>query len=55
MMNWRGHGHEYQPWLQSDGWWLLVPVYEWAVQRITRPEAARKTPACSLPPCMISA
>jgi hypothetical protein len=28
MMNWCGHGHEYQPWLQSDGWWLLVPVWE---------------------------
>ena len=26
MMNRCGHGHEYQPWLQSDGWWLLVPV-----------------------------
>jgi hypothetical protein len=28
MVNWCGHGHEYQPWLQSDGWWLLVPILE---------------------------
>jgi len=28
MMNWCGHGHEYQPWLQGDGWWLLVPIWE---------------------------
>jgi hypothetical protein len=26
VMNWCGHGIEYQPWLQADGWWLLVPV-----------------------------
>ena len=26
MMNWCGHGHEYLPWLQQDGWWLLVPI-----------------------------
>ncbi len=28
MVNWCGHGHEYQPWLQADGWWLLVLVWE---------------------------
>jgi len=28
MVNWCGHGHEYQPWLQPNGWWLLVPVWE---------------------------
>ena len=26
MVNWCGHGQEYQRWLQSDGWWLLVPI-----------------------------
>jgi hypothetical protein len=26
IMNWCGPGQEYQPWLQPDGWWLLVPV-----------------------------
>jgi hypothetical protein len=26
MMNWCGHGHAYQPWLQPDGCWLLVPL-----------------------------
>jgi hypothetical protein len=26
MMNWCGHSQEYQPWLQADGWWLLVPI-----------------------------
>ena len=26
MVNWCGHGQEYQPWLQPDGWWLLLPV-----------------------------
>jgi len=31
MMNWCGHGHDYLPWLQSDGWWLLVPVLSEAV------------------------
>jgi hypothetical protein len=28
VVNWCGHGQEYQPWLQPDGWWLLVPVRE---------------------------
>jgi len=26
MLNWSGHGHEYQPWLRPDGYWLLVPI-----------------------------
>jgi hypothetical protein len=26
MVNWCGHGQEYQPWLQPDGWWLPVPI-----------------------------
>jgi hypothetical protein len=26
MVNWCGHGQEYQPWPQADGYWLLVPV-----------------------------
>jgi hypothetical protein len=26
MVNWCGHGQEYQPWLQPDGYWLLVPI-----------------------------
>ena len=26
MVNWCGHGQEHQPWLQPDGYWLLVPV-----------------------------
>jgi len=28
MVNWCGHGQEYQPWLQPDGWWLLIPTWE---------------------------
>jgi hypothetical protein len=31
MVNWCGHGQEYQPWPQPDGWWLLVPVLGYAV------------------------
>jgi hypothetical protein len=30
MVNWCGHGIEYQPWLQPDGYWLLVPIIEGA-------------------------
>jgi hypothetical protein len=26
IVNWCGHGQEFQPWLESDGSWLLVPV-----------------------------
>ena len=26
IVNWCGHGQEFQPWLQPDGYWLLVPV-----------------------------
>ena len=28
IVNWCGHGHEFQPWLQANSWWLLVPIYE---------------------------
>ena len=28
MVNWCGRGHEYQPWLQPDGYWLLVSLWE---------------------------
>jgi hypothetical protein len=26
IVNWCGHGQEFQPWLQADGYWLLVPM-----------------------------
>jgi len=28
MVNWCGHGQEYQPWLQSDGFWLVVSIVD---------------------------
>ncbi len=28
MVNWCGHSQEYQLWLQSDGYWLVVQVWE---------------------------
>ncbi len=36
MVNWCGHGQEYQPWLQPEGWWLLVPVWEAGTYDTTR-------------------
>ncbi len=31
VVNWCGYGQEFQPWLQADGYWLLVPVVGEAV------------------------
>lgn len=28
IVNWCGHGNEYVPWPEADGYWLLVPVWE---------------------------
>ncbi len=28
VVNYCGHGHEYVPWPESDGYWLLVPMWE---------------------------
>jgi hypothetical protein len=27
-VNWCGHGQEFVPWPEKDGYWLLVPVVE---------------------------
>ena len=26
VMNWCGHGQEFVPWPEKDGYWMLVPV-----------------------------
>ncbi len=28
IVNWCGHGREYSPWPDPDGYWRLVPVWE---------------------------
>jgi hypothetical protein len=28
VVNWCGHGQQFIPWPEADGYWLLVPVYE---------------------------
>jgi hypothetical protein len=28
VVNWCGHGQQFIPWPQADGYWLLVPVWE---------------------------
>ncbi len=27
-VNWCGHGQEFMPWPQVNGYWLLVPVWD---------------------------
>jgi hypothetical protein len=28
VVNWCGHGQEFVPWPEKDGYWVLVPVIE---------------------------
>jgi hypothetical protein len=28
IVNWCGHGQEFVPWPEADGYWTLVPVVE---------------------------
>ncbi len=28
IVEWCGHGHEYVPWPEPDGYWRLVPMWE---------------------------
>jgi len=28
VVNWCGHGQEFVPWPEADGYWVLVPVVE---------------------------
>ena len=28
VVNWCGHGQEFVPWPETDGYWVLVPVVE---------------------------
>jgi hypothetical protein len=28
VVNWCGHGQEFVPWPEKDGYWVLVPVDE---------------------------
>jgi hypothetical protein len=43
VVNWCGHGPEFVPWPDKDGYWTLLPVVD-AVANRTRPTAPAARP-----------
>ena len=39
VVNWCGHGQEFVPWPDADGYWTLVPVVEAVANRLRTHEA----------------
>jgi hypothetical protein len=39
VVNWCGHGQEFVPWPEKDGYWVLVPVVEAVANRLRTDEA----------------
>jgi len=35
VVNWCGHGQEFVPWPDEDGYWTLLPVVEAVANRLT--------------------
>ena len=40
VVNWCGHGQEFVPWPDKDGYWTLVPVVEAVANRLRADETS---------------